>query len=193
MAHQTNVTEKPTENAVHEKFYFSNTECCQLLHYMSPHLRLHVPLKEHCFQLHLPRDTKVPVHCFLSFGTTKIPRRSYHIHTPKRSNLEGQCGILKCFAIRKKKMYAYTHTCAPEQCLTEPQLTRVSKPPPKFGTSNHNSHNYCTEHNSGVALTHVGHAIQPCLSFLFKYTQRYMPIITNSTTQEKEGINTYVQ
>lgn len=62
-------------------------------------------------------------------------------------------------------MYTYTHTRAPEQCLTEPQLTRVSEPPLKSGKSNHNSHYYCTEHNSGVALTHVGHAIKPFCSF----------------------------
>lgn len=49
---------------------------------------------------------------FLSFGTTKILQRSYHIHTPKRSNLEGQCGILKCFAIRKKKVCIYTYVCS---------------------------------------------------------------------------------
>lgn len=126
--HQANATKKPTENTVHGKFYFSNTECCQLLHYMSPHL--HVPLKEHCFQLHLPRDTKVPVHCFFVFWHNKnSAAKLSHTHTQAVES-GGAMRYIKMFCHKKKKKCAYTHTCAPEQRLTEPQLTRVSKPPP---------------------------------------------------------------
>lgn len=73
-------TEKPTENIVHDKFYFSNTECCQFLHYMSPHL--YIQLKEHCFQLHLPRDTKVPVHfSFVFWHNKNSAAKLSHTHT----------------------------------------------------------------------------------------------------------------